>query len=248
MDRPSVSVCMATYNGAKYVRSQLESILAELEPGDEVVVVDDDSTDDTVHVIEAIGDRRIHCHLNQCNRREVYSFGRAMSLARHEIILLSDQDDVWLPGRVALMVAALTESRASLVSSNFESMDGAGEPLTVDIDGVSASDSRRHSKNIWDIFRGRTNYYGCAMAFRRDLNRLVLPIPRFVESHDLWIALAANLARTNVHLDAKTLRKRQHGANVTGPVSWRRLSQKLWSRCVFAFSLAVLAGRRLARG
>lgn len=247
MDRPTVSVCMATYNGARFVGRQLESILAELGPGDEVVVVDDRSRDGTVGIIDAIGDPRIRCHANDTNRREVYSFGRAMGLARKDVIFLSDQDDMWIPGRVGWMTEALLESGASLVATNFEWMNDEEQPLNIRIDGVSAVDSRRHAKNIWDIFIGRTTYYGCAMAFRRELNRLLLPIPRMVESHDLWIALAGNLIGQTVHLDAATLRKRQHGGNVTSPVSSRPLRRKLWSRAVFTASLAVLAARRLSR-
>jgi glycosyltransferase involved in cell wall biosynthesis len=247
MDRPTVSVCMATYNGARFLGRQLESILTELGPGDEVVVVDDCSRDDTPGIIEAVGDPRIRWQVNDANRREAFSFGRAMGLARNEVIFLSDQDDVWIPGRVARMTEALLDSGAWVVATNFAWMNDAEETLDVRIDGVRAADSRRHLKNVLDIFLGRTNYYGCAMAFRRELNRILLPIPAMVESHDLWVALAGNLLRKNVHLEEETLRKRQHGGNVTSPLSSRALYRKLWSRGVFAASLAVLAGRHLVR-
>jgi hypothetical protein len=106
---------------------------------------------------------------------------------------------------------------------------------------------RSYLRNIVDIFVGRTNYFGCAMAFTQEFNRQVLPIPAFVESHDLWIALAANARGSNVHLDDVTLRKRQHGNNATSTVSRRALYQKLWSRVVFVQSLLAIAYRRLGR-
>lgn len=238
---------MATYQGELFVERQLRSILGELGPDDEVVVVDDCSSDRTVDVIEAVGDHRIKVFRNPVNRREVYSFGRAIELARGDIIFLSDQDDIWLPGRAALMVARLRESDAQLISTNFEWIDTSGQPLQVAFDGVSSATSTRYLGNIVDIFFGKTNYFGCAQALRRELVPLITPIPSYVESHDLWIALAANLIRSNLHIDDKTLLKRRHGNNTTSTVSNRPLVRKLWSRWIFARSLIDLSMRRMIR-
>src|SRR3954462_814281 len=138
------SVCIATYNGEKYVLRQLQSILAQLSPDDEVIVVDDCSTDGTVDVIKGLNDRRVATHINDRNRRAVYSFGRAISLARHRFIFLSDQDDLWLPGRVALMTEAL--NTALLATSNFDWIDQDEHPLHISHDGVRPEDSNRYFK------------------------------------------------------------------------------------------------------
>jgi hypothetical protein len=156
---------------------------------------------------------------------------------------MSDQDDVWMPGRAALMKQRLIESGADVVSSNLEWTNAAEEPIDVQYDGVAASSSARHFRNIAEIFVGKTNYFGCAMALRREFVPVIAPIPAFVESHDLWIALASNLARSNVHLDESTLLKRKHGRNATNTVSSRSLYCKLRSRAIFALSLAVLFNR-----
>jgi glycosyltransferase involved in cell wall biosynthesis len=240
----SVSVCMATYNGEKYLSRQLRSILEQLADDDEVIVVDDCSTDGTVEAVKRLGDRRIAVHVNDRNRGEVFSFGQAIRLARNDFLFLSDQDDIWIPGRVSLMQRRLVEAGASVVSSNFEWITASEEPIDVPYGGVASRDSRRHLKNIIDIFIGKTNYFGCAMAFRREFVEVVAPIPSFVESHDLWIALASNLARSNVHVDEKTLLKRKHANNATSTVSSRSLYRKLRSRVVFALSLVVLYARR----
>ena len=240
----SVSVCIATYNGEKYIHRQLTSILDQLNDDDEVIVVDDCSTDRTVATITQIGDRRIGIHGNERNRGEVFSFGRALTLAKNDFLFLSDQDDIWVPGRVQLMQQRLVESGAGVVTSNFRWITAAEEPLDVPFDGVAARDSKRHLANIVDIFAGKTNYFGCAMALRREFLPMVVPIPSFVESHDLWIALASNLAGSNVHLDESTLLKRKHDKNVTSTVSTRSLYRKLRSRVVFAISLVVLFHRR----
>lgn len=240
----SISVCIATYNGEEHILPQLESILSQLGPDDEVIIVDDCSKDATVAVIESIADPRISIHRNERNRREIFSFNRAITLAKNAFIFLSDQDDIWMPGRVERMLRELNDTGALLVTSNFDNVDNDLKSIQIPYAGVAAANSRKHLQNILDIFIGKTNYFGCAMAFRRELCKLVLPIPEFVESHDLWLAMAGNISGRNLHLDGSTLWKRKHGNNVTNIVSNRALHKKLRSRAVFAASLLVLAGRR----
>lgn len=96
----SISVCMATYNGAKFLTQQLESIIPQLNEEDELVIVDDCSTDNTLRIIQSTNDFRIKIFLNETNRGHVYSFGRALELASNDIIFMSDQDDIWLEGRI----------------------------------------------------------------------------------------------------------------------------------------------------
>jgi glycosyltransferase involved in cell wall biosynthesis len=235
---------MATYQGERYVERQLRSILEQLGAGDEVIVVDDCSRDHTVERVESLNDSRIRVIRNPANRREVYSFGKAIEIAKGDIVFLSDQDDVWLPGRVQLMAGRLRDSGAQLITGNFEWMDEEERPLDVAFDGVSSTASTKYCRNIADIFAGKTNYFGCAMAFRRELVPLITPIPAYVESHDLWIALAANQMRSNLHIDDLTLRKRRHGSNATSTVSSRSLFLKLKSRFIFARSMVDLARRR----
>lgn len=238
------SVCIATYNGEKFIGHQIESILEQLSNDDEVIVVDDCSRDGTTAVISAFNDARIKIFPNDRNRREVFSFGRALELCKGDVVFLADQDDVWLPGRVRIMEDALARSGALLVTTNFESIDEEDRPIPLSYYGVRSETSQRYLQNISDIFVGRMNYFGCAMAMRRELVPVIVPIPAYVESHDLWIALAANLFRSNVHLDEKTLLKRRHETNVSGLVSNRSLYMKLRARLVFLQSLFDLFRRR----
>jgi glycosyltransferase involved in cell wall biosynthesis len=237
----SISICMATYNGARFVGEQITSILEQLKQDDEVIVVDDCSKDDTVKILEDLNDPRIKIYLNDDNRSHVFSFDRAISLASNDIVFMSDQDDVWIEGRVSLMVKALLDTGAQLVSSNFEPIDRNGKKTSFPVDGVKFRDSRKHLKNIVDIFLGKTNYFGCAMAFRKDMSKIVVPVPSFVESHDLWVALAGNLIRSNVHLDERTLMKRVHDNNATE--TNRSLFMKIRARFIFAISIVVLLMR-----
>lgn len=241
---PPLSVCMATYNGAAHLREQVDSILAQLSDEDELVVVDDASSDETVAILETYRRPCIRVHRNTRNLGHVQSFSRALSLARRNLLVMADQDDVWLPGRLTAIHASLREQQAWVVSSNSRYVDSTLRPIHFDADRLSAADSTRHVYNIVGIFTGRRSYYGCAMALRREILPAVLPIPEFVESHDLWIAMAGNAARANLHLEEETLLRRIHGDNAS--VLRRPLRRKLWSRVVFLLSLVVLLAR-LAR-
>lgn len=237
-DCKSVSVCMATYNGEKYVAGQVMSILQQLKSNDEVIVVDDCSRDDTVKILQGLDDNRIKIYFNDRNKGVNISFERAISLANNDIVFLSDQDDIWMEGRVSLMLAKLIDKGCLVVSSNSKFMDKEGREIITQNLTLKASDSSKNLKNILKIFLGRAPYYGCAMAFRKEIINLILPIPRFVQSHDLWIALASNLTGTNTHLDEETLFRRVHGNNVS--IIKRRIFPKIWSRLVFGISIVVL--------
>lgn len=232
------SVCMAAYQGAAYVAEQVRSILAQLGPGDELVVVDDASRDATAEVVAGFDDPRVRLVRNETNRGYVRTFERALELARGDYVFLADQDDVWLPGRLDAMLAALQDH--AVVSTSVAVL---GEPTDPPRFRLRARDSHRHLANIFAVMIGYRPYTGCAMAMRRDILASVLPIPGFVfESHDLWIALVANTHRQNVHLEAPSVARRLHDANQT-PLGWRSLRAILRARWMKAKCLVVALRR-----
>lgn len=233
---------MATYNGEKFITEQIYSILIQLSSEDEVIVVDDYSTDNTVKIIERLNDSRIKIYLNNQNKGHVYSFNRSISLAKNDIILMSDQDDIWIHGRVELIVKKIRETGVSLVSSNFGYINANGEDISDPVYQLKETDSDKHIKNLLKILTGKIPYYGCSMGFKRDFVNLILPIPCFVESHDLWITLASNLIRSNIHIEERTLQRRIHQNNASE--IRRGLRPKLWSRIIFLRSLFLLSYRQ----
>jgi glycosyltransferase involved in cell wall biosynthesis len=241
----NISVCLATYNGAKYIEIQLHSILRQLSVSDEVIILDDFSKDNTLDLVRNFEDKRIKVFKNEINRGHVYSFGKAIELASNELIFMCDQDDIWLDRRLEFMKGSLLKSKALLISTNSNFIDSDGNIIDYSLDGVNSISSDKHFKNILDIFVGKTNYVGCAMAFKKELNKLILPIPSYVESHDLWIAMAANIIKANLHLDEQTLSRRIHGNNAS--IVKRKLLPKLWSRIVFLISVFQLYYRTLLR-
>jgi glycosyltransferase involved in cell wall biosynthesis len=235
-----VSVCLASYNGAAHVTEQLASILAQLGPDDEVVVVDDASTDASVSVIEAIGDARIRVLRSPVNRGYVRTFEAALTAGRGEYIFLSDQDDVWSPGRLDLMLSAL--SSEPVVASNFTFF--GQQPRTIESLRLKSADSGRRWANLAMLWIGVRPYYGCAMAFRRDVAPLILPFPAFLhETHDQWIAMVGNLIGGMRHLEENTLSRRLHDTNTT-PKKVRSPLLILRSRIMLARAF-VVASRRI---
>ena len=97
-----ISVCIATYNGEKYIIKQLESILPQLREADEIVISDDSSSDRTIALIEQLNDPRIRILKDQKFRNPIYNFENAMLNAKGDFIFLSDQDDIWMPEKVAV--------------------------------------------------------------------------------------------------------------------------------------------------
>lgn len=241
---PKISVCMATFNGEVYVLKQIKSILNNLGETDELIIVDDCSYDQTVKIIQNLNDKRINLLINTKNLGEVFSFNKALSHASNKFIFLSDQDDIWFDKRVKLMIKSLQKSDAYLLTSNFSWIDQDGTSMNIKYDGVKSTSSKKIYKNILDIFIGKTNYFGCAMLMSKDFLKIILPIPKFTESHDLWIALCANIFNKNLHINNKTFFKRSHENNATSTISNRSLLQKIWSRCIFLISIIIILKRK----
>ena len=246
MTSPRISVCMASYNGAELVEEQLTSILAQLGPHDEVVIVDDASTDGTVARVLAVVDPRVHVETLTDNVGYVRAFERALRTARGDVVLLSDQDDVWMPGRVHAMVDAL--ARADVVATNLATLDGPATirgPYGQHDWRLHARQSRQPARNIAAILIGNRPYYGCAMGLRRSAIDAVLPFPAYLtESHDLWIALYGNVAHSIEHLDLRSVARRFHAHNAT-PDRPRGLVQVVRSRTLLV--RCVLELRRRVR-
>jgi len=112
--RATVSVALCTYNGAAYLGEQLDSIVAQSRPPDELVVCDDGSTDGTVGLLQAFVPEApfpVRLYRNERNRGFAKNFERAISLCTGDFIALSDQDDVWKPEKLARLATALAKAR-----------------------------------------------------------------------------------------------------------------------------------------
>lgn len=235
----SVTVCVATFNGASYVRQQLVTILEDISPTDEIIVVDDGSSDRTTSIIFEIDDPRILLHRNSTNQGHVRAFERAIALAGGKIVCLADQDDLWPKGRTAKLAEALGDF--DVVAGRFAilPLSAAANPS-----GLRADDSAHPWRNIGGLALGRRDYYGSVMAFRAPLRRYLLPIPRYVEAHDHWLALTGAICGKLGHVEDVVVLRRLHDANLS-PRTRRTLIPMLKTRAILLASCGHLLWRRI---
>lgn len=232
-----ISVCIATYNGAKYIVEQLDSIVSQIGAADEIVICDDQSSDETLAIVAAYNDPRIRACRNEARLGHVRNFEKAMSLSRGDYIFLSDQDDIWMPGRVQTMMSGLNENPSiDLVASNFDFIDAQGQAIG-EFRQLGVAKKARLAQ-ICSIFLGRAPYFGCTFLMRRALLQSCLPIPKGIESHDIWFALVASSVGSVLNLQEPTLLHRMHGGNVSTPKR-RALPVVLRSRARFLWALAL---------
>ncbi|WP_205412509.1 glycosyltransferase family 2 protein [Janthinobacterium lividum] len=227
---------MAVYNGEKYILEQIESILGQLSADDELIVSDDGSTDLTLEKIRSCGDSRIRMIANELDKGYSGNFENAIQHATGEVIFLSDQDDVWLAGRVQKMLAAL--ERCDMVVCNAQFTDDVLTPLDTTLFSL-----RGGGQGFWkNLFKSR--YLGACMAFKRSILRKVLPFPgnRKLCPHDLWLTLVAELYYRVEIIEEPLILYRRHGANVSsgGSASTNSFFKKMQFR---AYCLLKVLGR-----
>jgi GT2 family glycosyltransferase len=222
--RERVSVCMAAYNGERYIEPQVRSILDQLENRDELIVVDDASSDATRQCVKRIGDPRIRLIESRQNQGVLATFERAIREASGSLIFLSDQDDIWDPEKISTMILAFHHDRkANVVLTATCPIDDQGKELT-DVDRLEKGEfSDGFLSNLI-----RNKYQGCTMAFRSSLLPEILPFPvGYDVLHDIWIGSRNKLSGgATIFIDKPLVRYRRHAQNVTGNERlsrWRQL-------------------------
>ncbi|WP_279627937.1 glycosyltransferase family 2 protein [Leptospira brenneri] len=202
---PKISVCMATYNGEKYITEQLNSILTQLSENDEIIVSDDSSTDGTVKILQefAANDPRIKLFLYQTFRDPIQNFQNALTKASGDFIYLSDQDDIWLEKKVetvnqflqtfdlVLHDSIVTDENLNVTEPSFFKVFGSKKGIL---------------KNVI-----KSSYYGSCMAFRRKVLDNALPFPKTKEiGQDLWLGLVAELTGKVTLIEKPFIYYRRH--------------------------------------
>jgi glycosyltransferase involved in cell wall biosynthesis len=238
------SVCMATYNGEQFITEQLDSILHQIGDADEIIVFDDHSTDRTPLLLaQYASEKRLKVYSNPHNLGVCKTFEAAMYKASGKYVVLSDQDDIWMPGRHENMIAAMAAENLMVVTGNFKVLQDS--VISHSYASVEAKSSKHYLRNILRIFSGRSGYFGCVMAFDSRLKKYLLPLPSITESHDLWLAIIANLLRSNIHIDDVVLTRKLHGNNASSVK--RSFRKKIRSRAIYLAEVTILLTRILRR-
>lgn len=204
-----ISVCMATYNGEKFIKEQLESILNQLGDDDEIVISDDGSTDNTITVIHSLHDKRIKVFYNHYKHGFTRNFENALRHANGDVVFLSDQDDIWVENKVNIITELLKEY--DLVIHDCK---------TVNYELDIIQESRFDFFSIKPGFMRhliKSRYLGCCMAFNRNVLNATLPFPanETLVEHDIWIAAVGWLYFKTFLLKQPLILYRRHGNNVS---------------------------------
>lgn len=211
-------VCIASYNGVEYIGEQLASILCQIGVNDVVVVSDDNSSDGTAEVVLGIDDPRIHLVKNSTisNSNYVSNFENALKYAVEigpfDYVFLSDQDDVWLPNKVASICQFFEgDDKYIFVCHSLKYVDDRLKPLPI-------NNYEDHRYDAGFLVRSLLRPFGagCGMAFRFELLKRILPFPKkYCYSHDHWIPLVAYLSGRCYYLNTPLLLYRRHGRSLT---------------------------------
>jgi hypothetical protein len=219
---------MCTYNGALYLREQLDSIAGQTRLPDELVVCDDGSTDATLAILEgfaAAAPFPVRIHVNPTQLGTPKNFERAIGLATGTIIALADQDDVWYPHKLERLERELARSeRTGLAFSDADVVDDRLRPAGYRLSqALRAFERNRHLIARGRLFEAlvRANLVtGCTAAFRADYKDLVIPVPTAC-AHDSWAALVIAAVAGVARVDAPLLAYRQHAGNQSGLARFR---------------------------
>jgi len=227
-----ISVCIATYNGEKYIQEQIETIMMNISRDDEIIVSDDGSTDSTLDILKKYEkmDKRIHV-INGPQKGVIANFEHALMNAKGDVIFLSDQDDIWEPNKVKTILNIFYKSEFSVVVHDAVIVNENNRVLC-----SSFYDWRGSGKGIIKNII-KNSYIGCCMAFRRNLLELVLPIPKNIEMHDQWIGILGETRGGAYFLKKPLLRYRRHKNNISN-MKHHSILKMIYNRTIFILNLS----------
>lgn len=238
-DNPShaISIALATYNGAAYLEEQLESLAGQHLLPVELVVADDQSTDATVailHDFAATAPFPVHVHVNAERLGYRRNFRRAARLCRGELISFCDQDDIWLPAKLATVAIPFADPAVTMVYHNVRLMDREGALMGRLYDaGVEQAKLRQSPLPPQHFSFGLTQTFRAVLRDHDDLwNNSVDHLQEEILAHDQWYIFLALALGTVRYLDEDLILYRQHGGNAYGSEGVRTPLQRLLDRFV----------------
>ncbi|PLS36909.1 alpha-L-Rha alpha-1,3-L-rhamnosyltransferase [Carnobacterium maltaromaticum] len=222
----NVSVAMATYNGENFLKQQIDSILIQLGEEDELIISDDHSSDQTIAIVEnySNSDPRVKLFFNS-GKGVTSNFDNAIKKTSKDIIFLCDQDDIWKSNKVAVIKEYYQNNPEILmIMSDITVVDNDLNP-TIDSFYEFRGSRTGVLKNII-----KNSYIGCAMSFRKELKKQILPIPKKVPMHDMWIGLVADSSKSALLIPEKLIYYRRHENTVTTVENKSSLKDKVMWR------------------
>jgi glycosyltransferase involved in cell wall biosynthesis len=214
---PRVSIALCSYNGGGFITQQLESIVGQTRPADEIVVCDDGSTDSTQEEVRRFP---VQFEVNPQRLGVTANFQKAISQCTGDIIFLSDQDDLWKQNKIARLLECFADESIGLAFSNGEvvgeNLSPAGYGLWESIWFDAAEQQRMRRGESVPVLLRHAVAAGSTLAFRAKFLPLILPIPDFPHSHDIWITLLIGCVARLEPVDEELIRYRLHSFNHVG--------------------------------
>jgi glycosyltransferase involved in cell wall biosynthesis len=236
---PTIDILLATYNGGKYLRQQLDSIIGQTNSTWRLIIRDDCSGDDTTVIIEEYSskhpDQIVPLSNSGQNVGVVRNFSLLLDHATADYVMFCDQDDIWLTDKITATFEKMLET---------EKQYGSVMPLLIftDLTIVDEDGSSIRADSVWEYQQLNPSNVthlnrlllqniptGCTVMINRALREKAVPIPAEAAMHDWWLTLVAAVFGRNVYLPQATVRYRQHGMNVCGVERWSLLKDVLQS-------------------
>jgi len=202
---PLVSIAMCTYNGERFLKEQLDSLVYQDYSNLEIVIADDCSKDQTPQILQEYSSRFpfIRLYFNKKNLGYIKNFENAIQLCKGELIALSDQDDIWAKDKISKMVSHMGEH--VLLYHDSEFINDKGESLNKKMSDIL----NMYAGNSFKPFLFFNSVSGHACLFRKELIKISLPFPKEI-FHDRWLTYAAVNLGTIGYLDLPLVKYRQH--------------------------------------
>lgn len=224
-----IDVLLATYNGEKYIKEQIESILSQTYKNIKLIISDDCSSDKTVEILKEYEkkDNRIELYIQKQNLGVVKNIEFLLNKVENELYMLSDQDDIWLPEKIEKSVLKLKSEKADLVFGDLEVVDKELKTIYPSFGNFMLL-SKKINKYI-DSYRMNYLYNcvtGCTIISKKEFIKKILPLPTKSKYllHDHWIALMVSLNGKLAYMKEKYIKYRQHGNNEVGT---KKVSHKM---------------------
>lgn len=213
-----ISIAMTTYNGAQYLREQLDSILSQSVSDFELVVCDDCSTDNTFLILKeyAEKDSRILIYRNENNYGFKKNFEKVILLTKGEYVALCDQDDVWTKDHLEVLLNGIGDKMIAAGNSDLIDANGKRIGLTLKQMEALGSFSTDEMSRALSFILFRNPIQGSSMLIRKDFFEKALPIPDEVDYHDAWFSIFSCFWGGMSYVDEIVNGYRMHEKNVTG--------------------------------
>lgn len=217
----TIDVLLATYNGEKYIKEQLDSILNQTYKNIRIIISDDCSKDETQEILKEYEnkDSRIELHMHEKNSGVVKNIEYLLKQVKSKYYMLSDQDDVWLPEKIEKSLETLVQNNADLVFGDLEVVDKDLKTIYPSFGDFMLLNKKIHKY----INSNRLNYIyncvtGCTVLAKKETIEKIVPLPQKSKYliHDHWIGLMTSIYGKVAYMPEKYIKYRQHGNNQVG--------------------------------